>query len=388
MRKLMILAMMLAMVLVAAMPTFAQGKKGNYGDQYNPPDLYDQVCEIATQQEAQRILNEDPSDPHNLDSDGDGVACNSEEPADEDATLNYELAVEGECPADATFFGQNNLVGAADYVGIAQLTDPDGDGVYTHSEKFPTGSKLDGLSIVQGTGVEKLNSSFFRGPAPGEPTTTIKSFGPVTLEEDATLSASVSCDGTGPKTEDKVTVDFELTAQGQCPVGTTFFTTMGTPDSEGFSRALLDPDGDGTYTHSEEFDRGQLVENIEFLRGINIENTSYGPMAEKETEFVRDFGNVVFDEDTTLSHSVTCSETTNPEPTTNPGSTNPEPTNPGNGSTNIIDNGSGNTNQGASQNKVQAAIEMLPDTGGISLMVLGSGVLLIGGGLIARRILR
>ena len=364
MRKLMILAMMLAMVLVAAMPAFAQGGKGNYGDQYNPPDLYDQVCEIATQQEAQRILDEDPSDPHDLDSDGD--------------TLNYELTVEGECPADATFFGQNNLVGAADYVGTAQLTDPDGDGVYTHSEKFPTGSKLDGLGIVQGTGVEKFNSSFFQGPTPGEPTTTIKSFGPVTLEKDTTLSAFVSCDGTGPIAEDKVTVDFELTAQGQCPIGTTFFTTMGIPDSEGFSRVLLDPDGDGMYTHSEEFDKGQLVEHIELIRGVNVENTPYGPMAEKDVKLVRDFGNVVFGEDTTLSHSVKCSETTNSEPTTNPG----------NDSTNVIGSGSENTDQDASQNKVQAAIEMLPDTGGISLMVLGAGALLIGGGLVARRILR
>ncbi|CAN5748955.1 hypothetical protein BH24ACT22_BH24ACT22_21950 [soil metagenome] len=228
MRKLMVLAMMVAMVLVAAAPALAQNEQSNYGDQYNPPDLYDQVCEIAAQEEAQRILVEDPSDPHDLDSDGDGIACNSEgsgsnpaEPADGEATLNYELTVEGQCATDATFFGENNLVGAADYVGTAQLTDPDGDGVYTHSEEFTVGSELDGLSIVQGTGVENVTGEFFRGPVPGEPTSTIKSFAPITLEEDTTLSASVSCDGTIEPQNEEATLNFELTVEGQCLADTT-----------------------------------------------------------------------------------------------------------------------------------------------------------------------
>lgn len=33
--------------------------------------------DFATQEEAQAVLEEDPSDPHRLDRDGDGIACES-----------------------------------------------------------------------------------------------------------------------------------------------------------------------------------------------------------------------------------------------------------------------------------------------------------------------
>ncbi|MGF1471179.1 MAG: hypothetical protein ACFB50_05460 [Rubrobacteraceae bacterium] len=435
MRKLMLLATMVAMVLAAAAPSLAQPGGGVQDDQYSggkapvycgemdqetaqqrldeDPETWalldsngDGVacnethepllaCEdFATQEEAQRFLDEHPTDPYNIDPDGNGVACEFDkkpEPEGDEATLNYELTVEGECPANASFFGTNNLVGAADYVGLAQLTDPDGDGVYTHSEKLPVGSELDGLSIIQGTGVQKLNSSFFQGVSPGEPTKTLKSFGPITLEEDQTLSASVSCGNTGPKPDDKVTVGFELTVHGQCPAGTTFFTKMGTPGSEGFSRALLDPDGDGTYTHSEQFDRGQLVEHIEFLRGINVKDTPYGPMAGRETGLVRDFGNVVFDEDETLSESISCGETTDPGPGKNlqGGSTGGATEGANNVQVENTQNGSGIGGGSALTEKikeVRTEIEILPDTGGGSLLLLGGGLLLIGGGLAARKI--
>lgn len=46
----------------------------------------------------------------------------------DDFVVNFELAVEGEPPADTTFFGQTPLVG-----GSVRLTDPDGDGLYTGS---------------------------------------------------------------------------------------------------------------------------------------------------------------------------------------------------------------------------------------------------------------
>lgn len=365
----MVLAAMLAMVLVAAAPVLAQNEQTNYGDQYSPPDLYGQVCEIAAQEEAQRILDEDPSDPHNLDSDGDGIACNSEEPEGEEATLSYELAVEGECPADATFFGQNNLVGAADYVGTAQLTDPDGDGVYTYSEDFPVGSEFDGLSIVRGTGAEDLNSEFFRGSVPGEPVTTIKSFDPLTLEEDTTLSASVDCDDL-PKTQnEEATLSFELVVEGQCPADTNFFAGMST--SHGYSVPLADPDGDGLYTGSIDFGKGVDLLEIGVYKGTGIQEGPYGQIPVGEPETIQDFGNLTVEKDASFSATISCDETT---------------TNPGNGST--TGSGSGAGTDTGTENFVQSVRGMLPDTGGVSLMLLAGGILLVGGGLVASRFLR
>lgn len=105
---------------------------------------------------------------------------------DRTVTLSFELVVEGTPPEDATFFG---------YLGYEpapfQLTDPDGDGVYTGStppDLIPAGDTQPAL-IVQGTGTRE---SQVVGPSPGEPISTIEDFGEVTFEEDTTLRASVS----------------------------------------------------------------------------------------------------------------------------------------------------------------------------------------------------
>jgi Excalibur calcium-binding domain len=44
---------------------------GGYGDTYGDLDCSD----FSNQAEAQEVLDEDPSDPHDLDRDGDGIAC-------------------------------------------------------------------------------------------------------------------------------------------------------------------------------------------------------------------------------------------------------------------------------------------------------------------------
>jgi hypothetical protein len=41
--------------------------------QYSGGDL--DCDDFATHEEAQQLFNQDPSDPHDLDGDGDGVAC-------------------------------------------------------------------------------------------------------------------------------------------------------------------------------------------------------------------------------------------------------------------------------------------------------------------------
>jgi hypothetical protein len=107
-------------------------------------------------------------------------------------TVTFELSVEGLPPADATFFG---LLG---YEPIPfRLTDPDGDGVYTASTPpdLVAGVDIQPAQIVQGTGTRPstLGPDF-----PGEPVSVIRDFGPVTINRDTTLSASVSfADGSG-----------------------------------------------------------------------------------------------------------------------------------------------------------------------------------------------
>ena len=42
------------------------------------PDDGDYNCsDFETQEQAQKVLNQDPSDPHNLDGEGDGTPCES-----------------------------------------------------------------------------------------------------------------------------------------------------------------------------------------------------------------------------------------------------------------------------------------------------------------------
>ncbi|CAN5560616.1 hypothetical protein BH24ACT21_BH24ACT21_14050 [soil metagenome] len=405
MRKLMILAMMLAMVLVAAAPALAQSNaSGQYGnsdqifctdvDPETAQQLLDEdpivwatldadgdgtacneehvpelACEeFVTQEEAQKFLDENPGDPYNIDSDGNGVACDFKKGSasqDEEATLSYELAVEGECATDATFFGENNLVGAADYVGTAQLTDPDGDGVYTHSEEFPVGSQFDGLSIVQGTGVDSINGAFFQGSVPGDPITTIKIFVPITLEEDTTLSASISCDDPVEPQKDQATLGFELAVDGQCAADTNFFAGMST--SHGYSVPLADPDGDGVYFGSIEFDQGVELLEVLIYKGAGLQEGPYGQIPVGEPETIQNFGPLTVTQDETFSAAITCEEPTEPK---NPQTQNPEK----------------NSSTGSSEN-VQAGLKMLPDTGGMSVVLLGSGILLVAGGLVARRII-
>ena len=270
-----------------------------------------------------------------------------------------------------------------------QLNDPDGDGVYTHSEEFPVGSKFDDLSIVQGTGInENFVSEFFRGPVLGEPITTIKSFDAVTIEEDTTLSASVSCDGSTEPEKEDATLNF-VTVEGQCPADTNFFAGMSA--SHGYSVPLADPEGDGVYSGSIDFGKGVDLLEVGLYKGTGIQEGPYGQIPIGEPETIQSFGNLTVEKDETFSATTSCEGD-------KPGPTNPQPKSTtigsnnvggsGNSSDNAAGNQSDNTNQTESPKNVGIGLEMLPDTGGMSLMVLGGGVLLIGGGLVARRIFR
>ena len=65
---------------------------------------------------------------------GGSTEAQGEEAIPEDRTLNFELAVEGEPPAGATFSA------VAPGANITELTDPDGDDVYTGSLTATAGS--------------------------------------------------------------------------------------------------------------------------------------------------------------------------------------------------------------------------------------------------------
>ena len=102
-----------------------------------------------------------------------------------EVTLDFELTVEGEPPADATFWGQYLVEGAT-----IPLEDPDGDGVYTGSMSGGRPAEGAGFRIVQGTGTEKLMTGLY----PAEPITVIKDFDAPTVEGDTKFSATVSFD--------------------------------------------------------------------------------------------------------------------------------------------------------------------------------------------------
>ena len=115
-------------------------------------------------------------------------------PNDEEVTLSFELEVEGEPPADASFFG-NVHTGEGGPGRYVPLTDPDDDGVYI------------GSTIVD---------RFGPGPRPVPPSVepvslpvqivqdseVIKDFGTVKLDGDKTFSASVSFDDEEPDPEE------------------------------------------------------------------------------------------------------------------------------------------------------------------------------------------
>ena len=111
------------------------------------------------------------------------------------ATLFFELAVEGEPPADAEFLG---LIPAEGGIFV-QLTDPDGDGLYTGSttvDRFGPGPR----PVPEGTEPVSLPVRIVQGPpigvtALGPEYRVIKDFGTVPIDGDKTFSASVSFEG-------------------------------------------------------------------------------------------------------------------------------------------------------------------------------------------------
>src|SRR5215207_2536612 len=105
-------------------------------------------------------------------------------PVNDKATLSFELTVDGDPPAGATFFG-NVRTGEGGLGLYAPLTDPDEDRVYTGSttvDRFGPGPR----PVPPGTEPVSLPIQIVQGSE------VIKDFGTVKLDGDKTFSASVS----------------------------------------------------------------------------------------------------------------------------------------------------------------------------------------------------
>lgn len=150
-------------------------------------------------------------------------------------TVTFELAVQGQPPAGTTFFAQGPVdPRLADASNSYQLTDPDGDGVYTASTTVPPGdypvSFLQGVSTV-------LCDPTFGGTCPGEPVSVIEDLGTVSVGQDTTYSANVSFDG-------QVVPEKETTSGDQYTTGPATGGTVAPSGDKGILATVL-PDTGG-----------------------------------------------------------------------------------------------------------------------------------------------
>ncbi len=106
---------------------------------------------------------------------------------DEYVQITFELQTSGQFTANTTFFALYGLPQSE--FSALQLTDQDGDGVYTGNAKWMVGSKQLIVVLVKGTGT--VNTVF--GIFPGEPATTIREWHePMDITEDTTVRASIT----------------------------------------------------------------------------------------------------------------------------------------------------------------------------------------------------
>ena len=210
-----------------------------------------------------------------------------------------------------------------------------------------------------------------------------------------------------PSTDTRATFDFELTLEGAPPEGTRFF---GAVPAEGcISVPLADPDGDGVFTGSLDVPRfapGPVpppdAEPVSLP--VQIVQADSGASPCDPTTVIRDFGTVPANDDTfraSTSFEGNDDGTTTPEPGNGGGTDDSEGPGSG-GSDNGGSGGSGSSSgsdsggsgndaaSGGSPSGVTSGITgLLPSTGGgVALWVLGAGILLIGGGLLVRKLAR
>ena len=205
-----------------------------------------------------------------------------------------------------------------------------------------------------------------------------------------------------PTTDTRATFGFELTVEGTPPEGARFF---GAVPAEGcISVPLADPDGDGVFTGSLDVPRfapGPVpppdAEPVSLP--VQIVQADSGASPCDPTTVIRDFGTVPANDNTfraSTSFEGNGGGTTTPEPGNGGGSDNGDSDGSGSGGSGNGDSdssggsgGSGNdAASGGFPSDVTSGITgLLPSTGGgVALWVLGAGILLIGGGLLVRKL--
>ena len=190
--------------------------------------------------------------------------------------------------------------------------------------------------------------------------------------------------------DDRATLSFELTVEGDPPANATFFGNVRTGEGgPGLFVPLADPDGDGMYTGSTTVDG--------FGPGPRPVPPGAEPVAapvritEGTGAVIKDFGLVKLDGDKTFEASVSFGNDGENTMPNNPGGNDPDDNGnggSGGGSSGGGSDGGGGSGDSRSSGGLVDTIRNLPDTGGFALLLAAAGALIIGAGLIARRVLR
>jgi hypothetical protein len=122
------------------------------------------------------------------------------------ATLSFAITVAGTPCANATYFAVLAAPGS-EFFAI-QLTDADGDRVYTGSTTAGVGTTYR-VQLVQGTGT--IQSPTSSNPFPGTPSTVLKDFGDVALTANQTFAATAAGCSTLPPTGAETSLPLPLT---------------------------------------------------------------------------------------------------------------------------------------------------------------------------------
>jgi hypothetical protein len=158
----------------------------------------------------------------------------------EERTVNFELAVEGTPPADATFFGKGPLTGLP-----VRLADPDGDNTYAGTTTVGVTVNPDGttqpapIAIFGGVGTTPGGTNP-RSKFPGSSSLVVKDFGPTVIEDGQTFKASIYFgEITGGTATTGVTAPDSMTPDsGNGDPG-----NSGNPDSDDEAKALPETSG-------------------------------------------------------------------------------------------------------------------------------------------------
>ena len=319
------LALMLAMVLAAAIPALAQAG----ADQY------------------------DPAGP-------------------ETVKVAFELTIDGEVPEGRTL--TLNFPRKVDIGGVfcTTMSDPEIPRCVDGATYTAIIGSIGGFtsSTFQTTTGEPLSYEYQVWSVDG---TLLETFAAQTITptQDTTVSATYHAAGTtDPPPGETSTLSFELRAECRPPTGTDLLGAatldLGDVGPVEWVR-LTDPNGDGTYSGSMEVPTGVLA-SVWMAQGVERQDGREGPIPGESYAVIEHFGMMTLEEDKTFTASVSFCDGGGSEQY-------------GGGQYDLV---SGGTVSSPSSGN-DTGLAQLPATGG-ALLTLGTGALLVGGGLLIRKI--